>query len=47
MLSRQSQVDTIADIIYDHLKGKHKDKLSTELAEKIIDALNFDQTDEE
>ena len=28
----------IADIIYDHLKGKHKDALSMRLAEQIVEA---------
>lgn len=28
----------IADIIYDHLKGKHKDVLSMKLAEQIVEA---------
>lgn len=40
MLSHESKVDIIAEIIHDHLKGKHKDKLSIELAEEIIDALD-------
>jgi hypothetical protein len=30
--------EIIADIIYDHLKGKHKDALSIKLANQIIEA---------
>lgn len=30
--------EIIADIIYDHLKGKHKDTLSIKLANQIIEA---------
>ncbi len=30
--------EIIADIIYDHLKGKHKDDLSSKLADQIIEA---------
>lgn len=40
MLSKESKIDIISDIIYEHLKGKHKDKLSKKLAEEIIDALD-------
>lgn len=40
MLSEQSKVDIISEIIYDHLKGKHKDKLSKDLAKQIVDALD-------
>lgn len=40
MLSKESKIDIIAEIIYDHLKGKHKDRLSKELAEEIIEALD-------
>lgn len=36
MLSHESKVDIISDIIHEHLKGKHKDKLSKELAEQIL-----------
>lgn len=36
MLSHESKVNIIADVIYEHLKGKHKDKLSKELAEQIL-----------
>ena len=39
MLSRESKIDSIVDIIHDQLKGKHKDKLAKELAEKILDAI--------
>lgn len=44
MLSYDSKVDTISEIIHDHLKGKHKDKLSKDLAEKIINAIEDDQS---
>lgn len=40
MLSHESKVDIIAEIIHDHLKGKHKDKLSKELAEEILSELD-------
>lgn len=40
MLSHQSKVDIISDIIYEHLKGKHKDKLSKDLAEEILKELD-------
>ena len=30
--------EIIADILYDHLKGKHKDALSIKLANQIIEA---------
>lgn len=30
--------EIIADIIYDHLKGKHKDALSIKLANQIVEA---------
>lgn len=43
MLSHESKVDIISEIIYDHIKGKHKDKLSKEIAEKIIEALDLDE----
>ena len=43
MLSHEALVQTISDIIYDHLKGKHKDKIATDLAEKIIDILELDE----
>ena len=31
--------EIIADILYDHLKGKHKDILSIKLADQIIEAI--------
>lgn len=31
--------EIIADIVYDHLKGKHKDQLSAKLADEIIEAM--------
>jgi hypothetical protein len=40
MLSRESKVDIISDIIYDYLKGKHKDRIAKELAEQILKELN-------
>ena len=43
MLSNESLVQVISDIIYDHLKGKHKDKLAKELAEEIIYALDLEE----
>lgn len=43
MLSHESLVQIISDIIHDSLKGKHKEKISRELAEKIIDALDLDE----
>lgn len=42
MLSHQAKLQIIADIIYDHLKGKHKDKLSVELAESILREISDD-----
>lgn len=36
MLSYESKINIIAEIIFDYLKGKHKDRLSKELAEKIL-----------
>lgn len=39
MLSHQAKVDIISDIIYEHLKGKHKDALSIKLAEAIVNEL--------
>lgn len=39
MLSHESKVDIISEIIYDHIKGKNKDKLSRELAEEILSEL--------
>lgn len=40
MLSQESKIEIISDILHEHLKGKHKDKLSKELALKILDALD-------
>lgn len=40
MISKESKIEIICDIIHDHLKGKHKDKLSAELALEIIEALD-------
>lgn len=42
MLSHEAKLQIIADIIYDHLKGKHKDKLSMELAEDILREISDD-----
>lgn len=42
MLSYETKVQVIADIIYDHLKGKHKDKLSKDLAKKILQEISDD-----
>lgn len=42
MLSRESKLDSIVDIIHDHLKGKHKDKLAKDLAEEILEAIDDD-----
>lgn len=43
MLSHESLVETISDIIYEHIKGKHKDKIARELAEEIIYALDLEE----
>ena len=40
MLSKESKIEIISEIIHDHLKGKHKDKLSKELAYQILDSLS-------
>lgn len=40
MLSNESKIDIISEILHEHLKGKHKDKLSRQLALEIIDALD-------
>jgi hypothetical protein len=45
MLSHESMVQTISDIIYESLKGKHKEKIARDLAEQIIDALELDEQD--
>jgi hypothetical protein len=42
MLSHESKLDSIVDIIYDHLKGKHKDKIARQLAEEILEAIEDD-----
>lgn len=42
MLSHSTKIQIISDIIYDHLKGKHKDKLSKDLAEKILKEIKDD-----
>lgn len=39
MLSKESKIDIISEIIYDHIKGKHKDKIAKELAEQILKEL--------
>lgn len=44
MLSHESLVQTISDIIYDSLKGKHKEKIARELAEEIIYALDLEES---
>ena len=43
MLSHEALVQTISDVIYDHVKGKHKDKISRDLAEQIIEILELDE----
>jgi hypothetical protein len=40
MLSKESKIEIISEIVHDHIKGKHKDKLSREIAEEIIEALD-------
>jgi hypothetical protein len=40
MLSKEAKINIISDVIYDYLKGKHKDKIAKDLAEQIIDALD-------
>ena len=40
MLSHQSKIDIISEIIHQHLKGKHKDKLAKELSEKILELID-------
>jgi hypothetical protein len=42
MLSHEAKIQVIADIIHEHLKGKHKDRLSKELAEKILQEISDD-----
>lgn len=43
MLSNESKIDIISEIIYDHLKGKHKDQLSRKIAGEIVEALSIDE----
>ncbi len=43
MLSNESKIDIISEIIHEHLKGKHKDALSKKLAGDIIEALSLDE----
>ena len=45
MLSHESLVQTISDIIYESIKGKHKDKIARQLAEEIIETLELDEPD--
>lgn len=40
MLSKESKIEIISEIIHEHLKGKHKDRLSKELALLIIEELD-------
>lgn len=40
MLSNESKIEIISEILHEHLKGKHKDKLSRDLALEIIEALD-------
>lgn len=42
MLSYDSKIQIISDIIYDHLKGKHKETLSKKLAEEILSEISDD-----
>jgi len=42
MLSHEAKLQIISDIIYDHLKGKHKDSLSKKLAEEILSEISDD-----
>jgi len=44
MISRESKIDIIVEIIYDHIKGKHKDALSKKLAEQIVEAIDDEPT---
>lgn len=44
MISYDSKVDIIVEIIHEHLKGKHKDSLSKRLAVEIIEALDDEPT---
>lgn len=40
MLSKEAKIDIISDVIYDYLKGKHKDRIAKQLAEQILKELN-------
>lgn len=42
MLSHESKLQIISDIIYDHIKGRYKEKLSKELAEEILAEISDD-----
>lgn len=44
MISNESKIEIISEILYDHLKGKHKDALSKKLAEDIIEAIDDEPT---
>jgi len=44
MISNESKIEIISEIIYEHLKGKHKDALSKKLAEDIIEAIDDEPT---
>jgi hypothetical protein len=46
MLSHESMVQTISDIIYESLKGKHKEKIARDLAKEIIEALDLNEKDD-
>lgn len=43
MISKESQIEIISEIIHEHIKGKHKDALSKKLAEQIVDALHIEE----
>jgi hypothetical protein len=38
-IDKDKAIAIISDIIHDHIKGKHKDKISKDLAAKIYDSL--------
>jgi|LakMenEpi03Aug12_release.lakeMendotaPanAssembly.Ray.scaffolds.fasta_scaffold2842165_2 hypothetical protein len=38
-MTEYEKIQKISEIIYDHLKGKHKDLLSKKLAVQIVEAL--------
>jgi ribosomal protein S7 len=42
MLSRESKIDSIIEIIHDQIKGKHKDRLARKLAEELLEAIDDD-----